>query len=234
MENQHQVKKNKYLERKNIVMPALSEYFDSLCEIKSFDNKIIISRGKITETEGNTLKVTDRSGGIVPLSFNTQVKINVFNSKTGFCVLVGNVLTSTESEVKITDVISLVEHERRQFFRVDLKTHTNAYIANTLVEANVAEPMDIVVTDLSLSGVRIETKTELKIGSTIWIEFNNIRNKNYLWQCSVVRIVEYEQLDVFHYGCQFIFEDSKENDVLCSYLFQKQREQLKQKSVYAD
>jgi hypothetical protein len=212
-------------------MPALSEYIGSLCEIKSLDNQFIISRGKITEAEGNILKVADKSGNIEPVSFNTQVKVNVFNSKTGFCVLIGNILTSTENEVKITDVISLVEHERRQFFRVDLKTHTNAYVANTLVEANVAEPMDIVITDLSISGVRIETRSELKIGSTIWIEFN-IKNKNYLWQCSVIRIVEYDRLDVFHYGCQFIFEDSKENDILCSYLFQKQREQLSQKSSY--
>ncbi len=205
-------------------------YISSLCEIKTMENQLI-SRGKIKEIEADSIKVADRDGNMELISFGTRVKINIFNNKSGFRVLVGKVLTSNEEEMKIVDIMSLVDHERREFFRVSLKNHTNMYIANTLVEAQLSEPIKIVVNDLSLSGLQIETKKELQTNQDIWVEFD-IKGKLYLWQCKVIRMVEYNELGVYYYGCQFAFDDSNENDILCAYLFQKQREQIQQKAVY--
>ncbi len=205
-------------------------YISSLCEIKTMENQLI-SRGKIKEIEADSIKVADRDGNMELISFGTRVKINIFNNKSGFRVLVGKVLTSNEEEMKIVDIMSLVDHERREFFRVSLKNHTNMYIANTLVEAQLSEPIKIVVNDLSLSGLQIETKKELQTNQDIWVEFD-IKGKLYLWQCKVIRMVEYDELGVYYYGCQFSFDDSSENDILCAYLFQKQREQIQQKAVY--
>ena len=213
-------------------MSIPSAYIDSLCEIKSMENKLI-STGIIIEIENDSIKVADKNGNSDLISFNTPVKINVFNNKLGFRVLVGNVLTSTEKELKITDIISLVEHERRQFFRVDMQINTIAYIADTIEEAQKNNPVNVIVNDLSLSGARIETRTEFQPNDTLWIKFE-IKNKVYFWQCKVIRMVEYDDNGTFNYGCKFKFQNSGENDLLCSYIFQKQREQLKQKSVYVD
>ncbi len=210
-------------------IPITKDYLSSLCEIKTMENQLI-SRGKISLIDDDAMKITDRYGNMELIGFGTCVKINIFNNKLGFCVLVGKVLTSNAEEIKLVDITTLVDHERREFFRVNLKIHTNIYIANTLVEAQLSEPIHIVMNDLSLSGLQIETRKELGINSNIWVEFD-IKGKLHLWQCTIIRIVEYDELGVYHYGCQFNFEDSGENDILCSYLFQKQREQIQQRTM---
>lgn len=213
------------------MMTLPSNYVDSLCEIKNMSNRLI-ARGNIVAIDDESIKIVDKDGHMDVVSYNIEVKISVFNRKYGFRVLVGKVLTSTPKEIKLTNLISLVESERRNFFRVDICQQTNMYIADTFIEAKVTEPEIVILNDISLSGLRIETKKDLPMNTTVWIEMQ-IKNKVYFWQCRIMRIVCYNELGVYHYGCQFIMDDdgnSSSNDVLCSYIFQKQREQLNRKS----
>ena len=55
------------------------------------------------------------------VDYGTSIKVNVFNGKNGFRVLVGNVYTSTKSDMSVDNVINLVDKERRNFFRVDME-----------------------------------------------------------------------------------------------------------------
>ncbi|MGN0605712.1 MAG: PilZ domain-containing protein [Oscillospiraceae bacterium] len=207
-----------------------SNYVDSLCEVKNMTNHII-ARGKIVEIDDESIKIADKDGNMNLVSYNVEVKVNIFNRKHGFRVIIGKVLTSTPNEMKITDIISLVESERRNFFRVDICNPTNMYVADTFIEAKVTEPDEVVINDISLSGLRIETKKELKMDTVVWIEMQ-IKNRVYFWQCKIMRITFFKELGVYHYGCQFVVDDdesSKGNDALCSYIFQKQREQINNK-----
>lgn len=211
-------------------MNLAPDYINSLCEVKSMSNHLI-ARGKITDIDADSLKITDKAGYMDIVRYNTEVKVSIFNSKIGFKVLVGRVLTSNESDIKITNLISLAESERRNFFRVDVSSPTKMYIANSFEEAKKTEPEIIIVNDISLSGMRIETGKELFENQLVWIELN-IKNKTYYWECSIMRKVFYEEVGVYHYGCQFITDESgnsNSSDALCSYIFQKQREQINNK-----
>lgn len=108
-----------------MVIPT--EYVSSICEIKTMDNNLIAT-GIIDEITGEYIEIGIKSGKISATHFATEVKINVFNSRLGFRVLVGNVYTSSMDFIRVIDVNNILDYERRHFFRVDLDLKANVCV----------------------------------------------------------------------------------------------------------
>lgn len=280
------------------------EYLGSVCEVKTIDNEMVAA-GTIRAVTPEFIDVVDRSGSTPSAPYGMDVKISVFNSRQGFRVMVGKVYTSSMQFVRISDVKSVLDYERRHFFRVETRMFgyiIPARVGNAVVQEysppgraidelspqwsitarraaerraektaqeqrklelahgmNVTdEPLNfeiskdelarialkgaprgasvwipessdirVVVENLSLGGALVETDQGFKLGSTF-----NLRLKlgRYLctFRCEVRRITRLKNGNDM-YGCAFLGATELQNNVLCSYIFQRQREQIGRK-----
>jgi len=213
----------------NTVLPV--EYINSICEIKTKENEFI-SSGNIIEIESEYIKIAYKSSDMPLIGCGTEIKVNIFNTRLGFRVLIGQVFTSTHKDIKVVDYITLIESERRNFFRVLVDMQTCVILIKDSKASPDYERIPVILRDLSLSGTRIQSKITFERGTVLLVEII-IKGKVHRYQCRVVRL-EKQIEDDYYYGCEFILYDDHDNDVLCSYLFQMQREQIQKKTKNLD
>lgn len=210
-------------------LPIPREYVGSVCEIKSMDNRLI-AIGRIKDVNIENIKISNDKTELKMVDFGTPIKINVFNNKAGFRVLVGSVYTSTRVEMTVDGIYNLVDKERRNFFRVDMSIAAKIFYKKSLDDEFMSEE-NATVLDMSLSGIKCKTKCKFDIGKTFYLELDLNGKKKSIFQCRVMRINK-DQFDNYHYGCEFVYSKSEDADLLCSYLFKKQREFLYQRERY--
>ena len=116
-------------------------------------------------------------------------------------------------------------HNRREAYRQYIGEDMPIYI-NT---ASGTSAIDVLVKDISETGVGFITKEELEIDRTFRLK---IRENQYMLTLSgiIIRKEELSNLNSNLYGCKFIEKDN----ALVKYIARKQGEQLKNKSrIYA-
>lgn len=205
------------------MLPISEKYLYSTCEIKTHSNKLIAT-GFLGDILHGALQISNNNDILPILHCNTPVKINIYNNTLGFKVLVGKVFLSTSNMMQITNVQSLADFERRNFFRLKVEIPTQAY----LIEKNVPNrehPVNVTVTDLSLSGVFIVTPEHMDAGQK-FITTLMLYEMSVPFRCQVQRE---QPVDYYYngYGCAFLDSSSRQFDLLCNYIFDKQREQIK-------
>lgn len=205
------------------------EYEGSVCEIKSMENALIAT-GRIKEIAPKYIKIGNKNRDLQIVDYGTLIKVNVFNTKLGFRVLVGNVYTSKKGEMSLVSVVSLVDHERRNFFRVDMDLDAKA-VYNKTPEDRVPTEVSVKIKDMSLSGIRFESSVNFEIDTLVLVEVSLTKLRTNSLQCRVVRQIEVGANEKPQYGCELIYDESNrdDTDTLCSFLFQKQREFLNSK-----
>ena len=92
------------------------EYRGAWCEVKTADNELI-AVGKIKVIMPKYIIINDGGHKMPEVEPGTLVKINVFKSGSEIRVCIGNVYISENTELSIVNVISLVNSEKRSFFR---------------------------------------------------------------------------------------------------------------------
>ncbi len=211
-----------------MLLPVPIEYKDSLCEIRSKKNEIV-AKGILVDINEEFIKIRPADKKcLVNFNVNQPVKINVYN-KLEFAVLVGFVSGVDGVNVTIVDVVRIVDHERRNHFRVEVSLPATIDLENendigvTQDEKNQAKINAVFIKDLSLNGTRIQSKLRLSKGNKLWISFN-VGAKPIRVKCVVVRRMLDESKKFYHYGCQLEFENESDNDRLCAYLFKVQRQ----------
>ncbi len=204
-------------------IPIQKEYEGSVCEIKTMANELI-AIGRIKEVSSKILKIHNNKKELQIVDYGTPIKINVFNAKIGFRVLVGSIYTSTPKEMAIDSVYNLVEKERRNFFRVDMDIPAKVIFKKSPRDMYPTET-DVTIMDMSLSGLKFRTEYEFKVNKTFSIELSLDQKKYSSFQCQVIRIIDVEE-ERYLYGCEFVYSKSEDADLLCSFLFKKQREFL--------
>ncbi len=207
-------------------LPIQKEYIESVCEIKSMDNDLI-AIGRIKEIEGDTLKITNSKKELRIVDYGTPIKVNVFNAKLGFRVLVGTVYTSTRKEMTVDSIYNLVEKERRNFFRVDMHLDAKAIFKKSPMDMYPTET-DIKILDMSLSGIRFKSDYNFDGIKIFSIELKLNKMKVSTFQCQILRVIDVKD-ETYQYGCEFVYSKSEDADLLCSFLFKKQREFLNNK-----
>lgn len=203
-------------------LPIQKEYEGSVCEIKSMDNELI-AIGKIKEVTEKFLKISNNKRELQVVDYGTPIKINVFNAKIGFRVLVGTVYISTRKEMSVDSIYNLVERERRNFFRVDMEIPAKIIFK----DSSSKEPVETEVTimDMSLSGIRFKTEYEFDVNKVFSVELALNKKGVSSFSCQVLRIIDFKD-NLYQYGCEFVYSKSEDADLLCSFLFKKQREFL--------
>ncbi len=215
------------------MFPIPLEYESSICEIKTKDNELI-STGVIRRITPEYIEIADKFSTMSLIRYATEVKTNIFNSKLGFRVIVGKVYTSSTEFVRLTEVRSVLDYERRNFFRLELnldakmiphvKSPMYAPVHSGGSAAENGQFVRVLLKNLSLGGALIISEYPLGLRDHLLLRFR-INRKECEFQ-SIVRRVEKINDDLSYYGCEFLNVSQSQSNTLCAYIFQKQREQI--------
>lgn len=208
------------------MLPIPEDYLRSPCEVKAMDNKPILT-GYLGSIGENEIQITNEAEPLPVVHCNTTVRISVFSSALGFRVLVGKVYLSSPEFIRISDVQSLADYEKRNFFRVRVEIETKAFPENE--EGKVQKDgtaIAVSIRDLSLSGLYFFSSRKLKIGDRLSVRLN-LCDSTVLLSCRVVRRLVTERAQENGYGCEFLGNSGPKGDLLCKYLFDCQREQIR-------
>ena len=207
------------------MLPIPENYIGSPCEVKAMDNKPILA-GSLTGIKPGEIQITNKLDQLPVVHCNTTVKISIYNNLLGFRVLVGKVYLSSQEFIRITDIQTETDYEKRNFFRVKVEIKTEARKEDEEGHPIWEEPpFPVIIKDLSLSGLYLTSPKKLKINDLISVTMN-VHNTPMSFHCKVVRnLVTKYSLEEGH-GCEFIENYGPKFDLLCKYLFDCQREQI--------
>ncbi|MDR1673950.1 MAG: PilZ domain-containing protein [Oscillospiraceae bacterium] len=204
-------------------------YRGAICEIKNFETNRLLSVGYIKRVDNDYILIGERTDALNYMALNTKVKVSIFNAKFGFRVVGAVVYTSTQEELKLSEVREIVNGERRDYFRVDMSLEAKfyKYYGRPPGSANIF--YDAQISNMSLKGILAQTDMVMEEGDYFWAEFR-IGDKKCECNCRVIR--RSEEGDEFVYGCEFVFmrpESAMNMDVISAFLFQQQQELLRQR-----
>ncbi len=203
-----------------------NEYAESVCEIKTMNNTMI-AIGKVKGVTEKYIKIYSNKNELRILSFGEEVKVNIFNTKLGFKVIMGYVYTSTRGEMSLINSCVIADKEKRRFFRVDMDIDAKIIYR----KRGPSQEVDVKILDMSLSGIRFKSEHEFKVGTIVSAVINlnsdsKGKPKNYTLPCKIIRTIESDDANFVQYGCEFTENNGDSSDELCSFLFKKQREYL--------
>lgn len=208
------------------MIPISSSYINSICEVKTIKNERI-AKATITEINDEYLEVT-YCDEIHLLAPDTRVKISIMNEKLGFKVIVGKVYVGTNNFVRIVEVITLMDFEKRDFFRIIIsenalmyKEKVSAYESNFTTKPST----NILINNISLCGAFFICKEKLNLEDKVYLLIELSRGKE-IFPCVIKRITKNEDKS-YGYGCQFLDQNQQQNDELYKYIFDKQIQYLK-------
>lgn len=208
------------------MLPIPQDYLRSPCEVKAMDNKPILT-GYLGWIGENEIQIINEAEPLPVVHCNTTVRISVFSSVLGFRVLVGKVYLSSPEFIRISDVQSLADYEKRNFFRVKVEIETEAFPENE--EGRIRKDgtaIAVSIRDLSLSGLYFFSSRKLEIGERLSVRLN-LNDSTVFLSCRVVRRLVMERAQEDGYGCEFFGNSGPKGDLLCKYLFDRQREQIR-------
>ncbi len=225
------------------MLPLPTEYISSVCEIKTLSNELVAT-GTIRKITEEYIEVSDKTGLMPIAAYGTEVKMNVFNSKSGFRVLAGKVYTSSLKSIRIMEVVSLLDLERRHFFRVEV--NMSAYVvllkkANQEAgKENPEEEQDkqkeketpavhVTIRNLSLGGTLFSSTENYESGDVVSIRLKFDRNV-FQFKGTVRRTGDTLHGQIL-YGCEFMDVPKAAANALCAYIFQCQRQQIHKKRM---
>jgi len=207
------------------MLPIPEQYLKSKCEIKSLEDKVI-STGVLSKLAEDDIQICRDSDFLPTLQRETLVKIYVSHPTLELKTLIGKVYISSSDLLQITNIQNLTDFERRNFFRLKLNIHTQA---SQIQEDGLSNPIiplfQINVIDLSLSGFFVKTKRTLKIGDR-FITSLPLSDSRISFVCKVERSQKSNGKSN-GYGCAFVDNSNRQYDELCKYIFEKQREQIR-------
>jgi hypothetical protein len=220
------------------MMPLSGDYLGSPCEVKSMDNALILA-GYITGISGEGLEISDKNDTLPIIHCNTTVKVSILSETLGLRVVIGKVYLSTKDFTRIVDVQNAADYEKRSFFRVRLSIQSSAGLlpenteetggAENGPKTGDTEPVEffpILIRDLSLSGLFFTTDRKLRPDNRVVIRLD-ISGSDLTLVCKVIRSISVEMDTKDGYGCEFQNNTGRQFDLLCKYLFDCQREQLR-------
>jgi PilZ domain. len=215
------------------MLPIPENYLQSVCEIRTPEGRVICI-GILEEMSDETIQIRKNAEILPILHCDTFVDIHVLHKTLESKSLVGKVYLSTPDMMRIIEVQNLSDFERRNFFRLKVSMDTQAYILPQ-GESEAAEAIQLFpvrVTDLSLSGCFLEAQKKLELGDRLVAAFP-LTDSRLSFTCQVQRIPPSEGR-YNGYGCMFVEMAKRQSDLLCTYIFEKQREQIKKSRSHLD
>lgn len=164
-------------------------------------------------------------GGLDP---GLPAQIEVLSPVRGAVVHDGVVVANEMARMELTDVVVREVVQQRSAVRVP--THIPVRVTHGVVEgerAELEEPLDLVVEDVSAHGMRLRTGAALDPGTLLVVPFEATGMALEL----VVEVLRAMPVgDRFAHGCQFVGLGERETDELFRFVLDEQRRQLADRS----
>ncbi len=207
------------------MLPISQQYLKSRCEIRTVDGNLLAS-GFLIAIDGDIIKIGRETDFLPTLHCGTLVKVHVSNQDLKAKDLIGKVFLSNSDLLQVSDVQNYEDFDRRGYFRLRLNLHTQAYPA--LSDGTPIQPVEIFqiyVSDLSLSGFFLKTRKTMEIGDC-FIAVLPLTDARISFVCKVQRFQKVNSRSN-GYGCSFENNTNRQFDLLCKFIFEKQREQIR-------
>ncbi len=224
------------------MLPVSSDYLGASTEVRSLANNAVLATGKIIKIDHDAIEIAAERGNFMQLlQYKMTVKLYV-RGKTDaqqMVVLAGVVYLSTGNFLRIEEVKTIDEFERRGAFRVNSIGEGKLYpLLNEQQRAQYEarlqsmyptdakqllsrEYVDVRVMDISLTGVRIASRVPLSALERYRLDYAPLKAvMNF--SLRLQRLIHMPG-GTEHYGCSFYDMSNFEKDLLVRDLFQMQR-----------
>lgn len=208
-------------------MLAISEnYLNSLCELKTLENRVLCA-GYINEINDEGVEIKFREDTKILIPANTLIKVSVYNEKLGFKVLIGKVYVGTDEFVRLVEVVSIIDFEKREFFRINIFENVTLYkhsIQADEIEMTSQPSITVLINNISLCGVCFNSVEKFDIGDKVYILLDLPKTPTVF--CCIIQRCFYDD-GVYGYGCEFTEHKQQQIDDLYKFIYIKQVEFLK-------
>lgn len=209
-------------------MLAIPEkYENSLCELKDINNNFL-APGVISAVTDEYIEIAYRNDVVLLLQPNRLVKVNILSEKNGFKVIVGKVYVGTENFIRLVEVVTLMDFEKRDYFRISIDTISPIFdkeLTASEAEFHSHNCPTIRISNISLCGFYFESANRYQLDQEVFILLTLEKGKSVF--PSVIKRITKTQTDLIGYGCNFSNIDEKLSDQLYKYIYTKQLEYLK-------
>jgi hypothetical protein len=208
------------------MLPISEKYTNSLCELKTMQNRILCA-GYVKDINEEYLEIHYRDDTKLLIAANTLIKVSIFNDKLGFKVIIGRVFIGTNDFVRLVEVVTLMDFEKREFFRINIFEHATLYkdvVENSEIHYTQVESTQVLISNVSLCGVYFLSEEKFELDQVVYLLLDLPQSLS-IYPCVVQRIQEDD--DMYGYGCEFELKDQRQSDDLYKYIYLKQVEYLR-------
>lgn len=195
------------------------EYVGASCVIKAKNNDLL-SMGTLHRIKESYIDISNARNELPEIPYNMLVKIEIYNSRLGFRVLIGRVYISSAKMARIIDLNEASGDEKREYFRINIMENAEVYY-----KREIAKELEVELVDISLGGLLFKTREEFHVDELLSIRIPAIHRAEP-FPCIIRRNVEF-QYGFRGYGCEFLSLSRIQEDLLYKYMLKKQNDQLK-------
>jgi len=208
-------------------------YKGAVCEIKTLSNSLIVT-GVVSNIEKDYIEIINRKDKMPLERCNMIVKISLFSREAGYLFLMGVTYLSTQYFMRITDLESVSEFEKRAFFRVNTDLTATVQVKGEGSEEGAEENGElekyiINIRNISLGGLHFSSDRYFDKGEALLIKFF-VLGTLLSFQCEICRVKQTVGFEgEFSYGCKFLDGDDRQIDALCKFIFEQQQEEIRKR-----
>ena len=200
----------------------------SSCEVKDLSNKLIAVG--VIRTVDNALEVQDITMRMPILKLNSWVKLCVRGRDGKMVVLAGQVYISNRRFLRVVEVQSMADREKRRFFRLSIDHSATLFFPAADPAANQSEHPEegipVRVKDISLCGMLIQSSLEFETGSRMQVQMTLNQNRIETIDLVIRREADWDNKSRY-YGCEIVDMPSRVEQGLCVFIMREQQEQIR-------
>lgn len=207
------------------MLPVSEQYVSFPCEIKSMNGDPILY-GFISRIADEEMEISGNGDRLPIVHCNTIVKLNLYHRTLGFKALVGKVYLSTEKLIRVVNLQLAADYEKRNFFRVRVCLECSVMpVSKNEGNNGNRRVYSAVMENLSLGGLLFSCGEKLETGEAL-IVCLNLYDADLSLPCKIIRRSGSPGTQ-WKYGCEFLDNTGRQFDVICKYLFDCQRDQIR-------
>lgn len=208
-----------------------TKYLKSLCELKTQNNDAI-ANGNITEITSEYLEITFKVDTKIILHPETLIKICITNSAIGGKIFIGRVYIGSEHQIRLTEIVTLMDFEKREFFRINIYENAIIYKNPITIEETYTTSQQfypIKIDNISLSGIFFLSDQNFQVGDKVYVILELATGKT-VFESKIYRVND-NLPEKKGYGCEFGKLSSRMSDLLYRYIHKKQVEFIQQHQI---
>ncbi len=195
------------------------EYRFANCELRTINNDLL-TKGKIIKIGSDFLEISNELGSTSLNRYEKRIKVIINHAYLESKVIEGDLYIPTMEFFRVIDTKTVMEKEQRNFFRVNVNIDAVAGVGPR--GGGPIKKYPVIINDLSLNGALMITNTIIAQRAKIELTFE-IDNNELILDGQVVRC-RLNSDNMYCYGVRFIDIDNANSNLICQYLFKKQKE----------